>query len=621
MSLLLLLLSAIPSSGARELLIPVTPNSAVYAEGLTSSRLPVSYLFNPALAARKPYFCVHLSHAEWFVGTRRERVDVLMPFSWGTLSMGGSGFHVWNLEGRDTPDSPPDTFAAYNTDFGVRYARTLLEGRLALGGGLGWIMQGIGSYSTWALHASLGADYFFGKFSVGASILNLGTPLHLDSSAAPLPTRFQLGSSWNINERFDAQLGGAVGLDGSYDVSAGVAGYFFKVLRLDLGGGYGAHPHLGAGLGIELSRFQLGYATSLRFGIGFSHHVGVHLIFPPAQHEDPQLVLMMQTSRTFTEIGKRDMAERDYSHALDQFDLALIWWPDNEEAQNGYEGALEKLREQRIEDHLDAAREYSAAGEYLDALRQYEFVITLDVGNVEALSGRADMQLKLQEIPILSNAEVPPEAVKLFEAGVQSFRSDDFKQAKAYWQELAQRFPDIAEITAYIELSDERMGEKIDSLLLASYAARERDALRQALTLVEKVLEIEPTERRALTLREELKTISNRRASELLQQALDFYDDRRYELAAERFHEVLAIDPTDVTSQRYLARMEKEAKLRRNDLEELNNRATNAYTIEDYDTAIRIWEQIIAVDSTFPNVQRNLERARRKKEFLSNGPP
>lgn len=614
MRLFLLLIAAVPSQGVREFLIPTSPIAALYAEALVASQERGAFLANPALAVKEPYPCVHLAHTEWFAGTRRERVDFLLPKTWGTLGFGASGFHVWNLEHRDDPDDDPETFPAYNTDVALRYARGM--GRFALGAEAGVFFQHIYRYSAAGFHGSLGASFNKKPFSVGLSIIDLGPNVRLSNEATPLPGRIQLGAAWNPSLPFNIQTGISYAFDGSFNASAGIDGTLFKLLHLQLGGGYGTRPRAGAGASLKFKHLQIGYCTVWRAGIGLTHHIGAAVIFPPSEREDPLMATMMQTSRTFVEIGKRDMLNRDYKHAAEQFDLALVWWPDNPEAQAGYNDALAKERERQISLHLDAARSHQEAGEYLDALREYEFVLSLATDNALALSGRADMQLEMEQIPILAKGQLPEDAVRLFKAGVEAFRNDRFKQALAYWQEVKERFPYLEEITPFISLASQRRYEQIDSLMLAAYAARERDALPQALKLVEQVLKIDPTEGRAHTLREEITSLIHRKSSELLSEALNYFDSRRYDLAAKTFNQVLAIDPGDPTAKRYLERLQKGEKLKRSDLEQLNVSATSAYALGDYDTAIRIWEQIFAIDSTFANLQRNLERARRKKAML-----
>lgn len=614
MRLFLLLIAAVPSQGMREFLIPTAPISALYGEALVASHECGAFLANPALAVREPYPCVHLAHTEWFASTRRERVDFLLPKTWGTLGLGASGFHVWDLEHRDDPDDDPETFSAYNTDLVIRYARGI--GRFALGAEAGVFLQRIYKYSAAGFHGSLGASFNKKPFSVGLSIINLGPPVKLSTEATPLPSRVQLGAAWNPSLPLNIQTGLSYAFDGSFNASAGIGGVLFKILHLHAGGGYGTRPRIGAGASLEFKHLQIAYCAVLRSGIGLSHHIGVNLIFPPRQREDPLMIAMIQTSQTFVENGKRDMLNRDYKHALQQFDLALVWWPDNPEAQAGYNEALAKERELQVSLHLDAARAYRETEGYLDALREYEFVLSLAPDNALALSGRTDMQLEMEQIPILARGQLPEDAVRLFEAGVEAFHNDRFKEALAYWQEIKERFTYIEEIDPFLDLAAERRDEKIDSLLLGSYSAREVGALRQALELVKQVLKIDPTERRAHTHREELTSLIHRRTSDLLVEAIEHFDSRRYELAAETFNKILALEPANPIAQRYLNRLQKEERLKHKDLGQLNVSATNAYTSGDYETAIRIWEQILAVDSTFVNVQRNLERARRKKNML-----
>jgi Tfp pilus assembly protein PilF len=496
---LFMILAGIPAQGARELLIPPTPTTALFREALVASSLPSAFLINPALAVKEPYTTVFLSHSEWFAGTRVENVNVLLPFSWGTLGVGARGFHLWEMEHRDNPDDVPEPFYAYNTGIQVRYARSF--GNLALGAEAEAFLQHIYSYTAPGITLGVGASYYLKPVSIGLSFSDIGPAVRLLGEAAALPSRGQIGLCWEIIPGFRALAGTSVAFDGSWNASAGISGKLFEVLRLEAAGGYGGHPHAGAGAGIEFKYVRINYATSLRFGIGFTHHVGIDAIIPPSQEEDPIVRNMRETSQRFVEIGNRDMYNQDYRHAIDQYDLALVWWPDNAEAQQGYEDALAAEQQRQISLHLEAARHHADIGDYLDALREYEYVLSLDANNDFALAGKADMLLMVREMPILTQADVTAELEELFEGGVAAFRLEDYKQALAYWQEIEARYPYLEEIQPFLTLAGERRDEQVDSLLRAAYNARERDALRQAITLTEKVLEIDPTESRAHNLR------------------------------------------------------------------------------------------------------------------------
>lgn len=615
---LCLMIGIIPTRGMRELLVPAYPANAIFGESMVSSWLPVAFTTNPALAACESYTSVYTGHTEWFAGTRKEQLDLLLPYTWGTVGVGVDGFHLWNLEYREVPSDAPELFHAYTASIDISYARSFpkLKG-FSLGMRIGGVYQTIYQYSAAGVLADLGAAYRLEDFLFGISLNDLGPGLTLSTEKVPLPSRVNAGLSWQPLPNLGTQIGACYEFGGGLNVSAGISTTVFEILSLELGGGYGARPHAGAGLSLNVKSVRICYAASFIPVAGLTHHVGAQIIIPPRQKEDPNVRKAIETSRTFTEIGKRDMINRDYRHALDQFDIALTWWPDNEEAQKGYNEALQKERERQVSVHLEAARNYAEAGEFLDALREYEFVLSMAPDNALALSGRADMQLEVQEMPIFAKGNVPEGATQLFSSGVDAFRKEDFSQALAYWQEVEQRYQEIAEeIKPYTQLAMERRNQQVDSLILAAYNARERDALRQSADITEIVLKIDPTNNRAHTLREELVSLIHRRVTELLEDALGYFDAKLYDQAAESFNKILTLDPANATAKRYLDRMEQEEKLTRKTLEQLNITATTAYALGDYDTAIRIWEQIVSIDSTFTNVQRNLERARQKKVLL-----
>ncbi|MBN2378913.1 hypothetical protein JXM67_03830 [candidate division WOR-3 bacterium] len=625
MSWVFLLLSALPTSGIRELLIPTSPLSAVYGESLVASHQRSAYLANPALAINAtspqlPSTYTHLSHTEWFAGTRWERVDFFYPAKEiGTLGVSASGFHIWDLEYRPHPDSAPETFPSYNTNFQLHYARML--GNFRLGMSLGGSYEKIYTYSVISGYLCAGTVYNLKHFHFGGSVTNLGLsskPLGDVpwTSHAPLPARFQLGAAWEASEKLNMQAGISIGLDGTTEGTLGIGGILFEILDIYAGGGYGIRPYLGAGLGIDLKRLRLAYATAWHTHIGFSHHIGLEFIIPVKIEDDPFVTLRVETSQQFTEQGNTAMLSNDYRQALLFFEIALTWYPENTAAEDGYNEALAKENERQVILHLDAARNFRETGNYLDALREYEFVLTLDVGNSHALSGRADMLLELENMPILTQQDIPDKAVELFEQGVDAFRREKFYQALTAWQELEERYPHIEEIKPFIELASKRSDDWIDSLMVAAYDARGRDAYREAIELTEKILEIDPTEARAHTLREAVISIASRRTSELLDAAEADYEDHNYREATEKFNKVLAIDPENTKAKQYLERIKKEERLDRDALIQLDLSATTAYAAGDYDTAISIWTQILEIDSTFTNVERNLNRARHRKALL-----
>ncbi len=624
MTFALPLAAAVPSAGVRELLIPTYPAIAVYGEALAASNISSAFVVNPSLMARQSYPCFSTTHTEWFAGTRKERLDFCYPNSWGTIGVGASGFHIWDMEARSDSNSTPQPFSAYNMSLELRYARGI--GNFSIGASAAAFLEHIYNYSGWGFASSLGASYSLKPFLFGLSVLNLGPPVKLNTGfeSTPLPLEIQFGASASpivLSTPLDIQVGAMwepSSAGGSFDFTLGLGTTVLKILRLDLAGGYGAHTHAGAGMAIKLKNVEVAYSASLRPSIGFTHHIGLDIVLPPSEKVDPIVAKMMQTSQTFVEIGKRDMLNKDYVHALAQFDLALIWYPDNVEAEQGYEEALSKEREKQISVHLEAARLERESGNYLDALREYEYVLSQAPDNALALSGRADMLLKLQETPMLTKTDIPQEAVNFFEAGVEAFRKDNFTEALKFWEEISDNYSYIEEISPFIKLASDRRSTQIDSLLRLAYDARERGALRQALNITEKVISVDPTNNMAHSLREELTALVHRKVSELLEEALGYFDSRRYEQAAERFNDILTLEPSNAIASRYLERIRKEERLGREDLASLNVTAAGAYALGDYDTAIRIWEQILSVDSTFANVKRNLDRARHKKSLLSN---
>ncbi|GEM_PF-2724189 len=617
MSAIFLIIMSFASPGVRELLVPASPMQAIYAEALVAAHISTSYLVNPALAARERYSIVEVNHTEWVLNTRKERLDVLLPMNWGTLGLGLKGFHVWDLEYRQSPDDKPQKFAAYNAGVSLRYAKNF--GSLCLGGEASIFSEKIYDYAATGFEASFGALLHLKPFAIGASVANLGMPVKLLNESVPLPAKLYLGASWSASESFDVFAGASyTPADTSFstfNASLGLRGRLFDILDVYAGAGYGAVPHVGGGIGISYKMFQINYGASLKPGLGLTHHLGASFTILPKE-KGPDVTV--DIAKRYVEQGRRELLDKDYQKALLSFDVALVFAPENQEALEGYQKALDLERERKINLHLEEARSLRKTGDYLDALRQYEFILSLEPNNEIALAGRTDMMLKIKEAPIFTQADLPEGAINLFEAGVKAFRDDNFVKALSYWKELKDNYSLTDEINPFINLAEKRKAEQLDSLMLVSYKARRNNALLRALKLAEKALKIAPGDQRAHTQREELITLIYRKVSTLRKEAIEYFDARRYKFAAEKFNALLALDPTDQVAKSYLLKIEQEQRLTKKDLSELNLTATNAYALGDYDTAIKLWEHIVSADSTFPNIKRNLKRAKQKKELLGD---
>ncbi|MCK4232688.1 tetratricopeptide repeat protein, partial [candidate division WOR-3 bacterium] len=87
-----------------------------------------------------------------------------------------------------------------------------------------------------------------------------------------------------------------------------------------------------------------------------------------------------------------------------------------------------------------------------------------------------------------------------------------------------------------------------------------------------------------------------------------------YVQAQSSFYALLAVDPDNAAAKDYLTRIK--SRLQKKDADELYLQGVQAYTNNNYKQAINYWEQVLAIDPSYGNATRNIQRAKEKLEQL-----
>lgn len=130
-------------------------------------------------------------------------------------------------------------------------------------------------------------------WSVGASVLNLGTKMTFISEGDPLPLAFRLGGAYRVSQLpKDHAL--TVALDGNYDVyshvthiNAGIEYGFMSLLKARLGYQFEQDlAGLTAGFGFDIDNFTIDYAWALNSAINDMHRIGLTYHFGQVKKEE-----------------------------------------------------------------------------------------------------------------------------------------------------------------------------------------------------------------------------------------------------------------------------------------------------------------------------------------------
>ena len=301
-ALLLLLLGSFSwagtgTSGANFLDIPVGAEPAALGSAYTA-RAETAYatLWNPAALARLQTPEVSAMHLSYLDSISYDHLGVAVPVMFGDEKTGfgvamqslGSG----QIERRLIDGTASGSFSTKSSayTFGVGQA---LGSELALGGSLKEITEKIDSASGSAFAADLGALYYPTKrWSLGATLQNIGSRLKLVSQANPLPLQGHLGVAWRAGTdwmisteavyRRDGPGSGHFGVEWSpataYVIRTGYQTSHTKELGFVSG--------LTAGLALRFWGQEIAYAW-VPFGeLGNTHYFSLELRWSTVPRED-----------------------------------------------------------------------------------------------------------------------------------------------------------------------------------------------------------------------------------------------------------------------------------------------------------------------------------------------
>jgi tetratricopeptide (TPR) repeat protein len=565
---------------------------------------PEAVFYNPAGLSRLNWQYALFTHSEWLTNIRYDYVSYGQPLSYGYLGFGLKGLYTTDLEKRigDSPE-PISSFGAYGFCGTICYAYPLTK-IFALGANLSIIDQILDSYSGFTFAFGFGAIYKtpISGLDIGLALINLGPKLKLNTQYVPLPTQLRLGAAYFVNESFprvfvDLTKGSTAG----FGIGSGME---YMVSILALRAGYASNGGITLGLGISLGRFGFDYGFQPYTNLGFSHRITVSYNWEPVSQihpDDRWLALMRVTGDRYYNDGLSAMAIGNFDEAKRDFDIAQIWVQNNTKATEKYEEADKKGKEKTINDHYQRAENYFNNKNYLEAVSELEYIISIDSSKAKANLLLAQAQNQLGR-PVKGESD--------FDAGLSYYAQGKYNEAIIAWEKVFKENPDRTDIQSYIEAAKGKIRQCVDSLL-DDASKLERQALhKQALNILNRALTLDSQNQSVLSKIGEIRNSMLKDMGAHLYKGIDSFDKHDYLTAESEFQSVLTYDSNNRDAKDYLKRIKSLKAPTHQDLLQKNIMAITAYVSNDYETSIRLWEEILNEDPNFPDAKKNLTRAR-----------
>jgi len=475
--------------------------------------------------------------------------------------------------------------------------------------------------STFALGISI-PDIKFedvpGEISVAAAARKIEWPciqVGLDYNIA----FFRFLTNFNLREPFHEE-----GRQGTVHL----AGLFtFKDLLgipLELGGGWASDNRFGVLVAADLNlcRINLSYskipattvqpngrvAFSFLFNIASTKEVEERL----ASIESEKRAKNRITSKTYTTQGIDFYNDGAFDDAIYAFDVALIWDPANDEALNWLQRVKEEKSASELRALIAAANAAMRTADYLEAMSKAEAALEIDSTSSQAQSLAEEAQRKFSESILAQTSSVrnAGEINALYQKGLEQYAAGEYKEATETWEKIEKLQPRSRTVQTYKKKTSEKLGQQIAEGMKRMESLERKGRWLKALNLAKQLKALAPSNREIaakITLYQ-AKIASS--ASTYESQGIDYYNRGYYVQAQNSFYALIAVDPNNATAKDYLTRIK--SRLQKKDADELYLQGVQAYTNNNYEQAVYYWEQVLAINPSYANAARNIQRAKEK---------
>ncbi len=295
-------------------------------------------------------------------------------------------------------------------------------------------------------------------------------------------------------------------------------------------------------------------------------------------------------------------SQSNFQKAQEAFEEALRFAPQHAEAQSYLEKTQAELEQQalKINRMMAEAQRLERREQYLNAYKLYRQVLDLEPNHAEARGKMRGLQATIDNF-----------AGEKMNAGERAFLRGDYERADREFQAILAMMPNHPGAKSYRQRIEENRRSRVEGHMRNAMALFEAREWLRAVTAFERVLEIDPSNKLASRKRNEALSLTGLKG--LLEQGEAYYNRGQFVSAMEMFDRVLAQDPDNAQAKKYLDQAQRQLNLR---VEQYFNRGLSYYANEDYDNAMREWDNALALNPSHAQAREYRKQARLKLEAL-----
>lgn len=570
----------------------------------------------------------------------------IFPFKFGTFSVGLKAATVTGIEIRPDP-SDPDYYVQNSSVVAaipaISFARKF--GSFSAGLALKTPTLSLGynpdtasaSFTDNQVSLDIGAYQEFDNLSLGLVIQNIGPSFYFigdtaDSSGNPQP--FNISGSLRyalLDNKLALLAGGGYGKARGVVIAGAVEYSPWNVLALRMGYNTerlssGLIDGLSAGLGLRLANLELNYSylpNSEGFGAGGFHGIDIGFHFGTSAEEKERLLaeaqkeaekraleMQKQTSQSLYEQGMTQYNMDRYDDALSSWDMALIWWPDNDQAKEMIAKVSLEKEKMALAALVDQAKQAYVSKNYVALTVLAEEILARDSAHSLATFYKEEAQKGLVEEFI---SKAPAATQSDLRQGIDALAKRDYHTAMSSFEKVLEYDPSNSIAQDYIRKTQAEVDRYIKEELVTVNSLVSMNRYGEAKTKVRELLSVAPKNADLLQKLGEIDTRISEDVQRRLERASQSQDPARTE---KELKAALELDPTNKQAQENLAAVQKNAQKSSQDVQKLYLLGVESYSENNFELAISYWQRVLAIDSNHVNARKNLERAKAKLAAL-----
>ncbi len=613
-ALLIFIAQSAPSSSGLEFM-RMNVGGRAFALGGAYTALadePFGIFYNPGgVYSELPYLSSF--YGRWFMETHLGSIAGIYPFGkTNAIGFGLRGLFSNKIELRD--EENPFNYSYYNTYFlnpVIVYIQKFNNLRFGLG--LNGINTKIETATGNGVFLSAGLKYATRYIDCGMSFTNLGTKVL--NTDLPISSRLGLCFKPVKNLNFSLDLLKPLRDDLSY--YWGIEYQPVEVFSMRLGYNNDVYSEnfykkLSLGIGLKMGNIVIDYAAAPCGIFGWTHFLTLsYRIRPEATKPEEFFAKEKMMSETYLNQGIEYYNLGKLEEALNSFDLSLIWLPDNKVAIDWIEKVQNEKKIKSIEVFLNDGKNEMGRGNYLGALYNFQHALELDSTRADIRELKIECERKMKEGTTRNVKE-------MIEQGLAKFNAGEYLKAVQLWNEALKLEPANPAIKNYIAEANQKMIDEITESLKKINTYINQGNFKKAQDLVKYMLKKYPNQENLSKQKIFIDQRITERVNEHLSKGRELFNVQKYGDAEKEFQKVLEYEPKNIQALSYLDKIRKQTKPgKKEDVDRYYLLGIDAYTKNNFELAIDYWNKVLEIDPHYPNVKKNLERARIKLAELN----